>query len=522
MHFPLRILVWLWCSAAAFVCPAMTDWLVPEPTVGAPYVAAIEAKCRQIEHNEDAIHSLRRVKIPEAERRWDQRIAELRAELAAIVKERDEVIADLLKGRFCSKCGRSKTELEKQGIGFEQHLGEVKGVPLPVSPEKLRAVREDYAKRIKTKSEQVAAAQKSRASELDALKQQVARLADACAELCAEIEQLNTLYGRNVLAMAQRQHLAWIDDLMRAVARMHVAEDVHAIARRRRSQIATWLRIEIDRQVDALRKQADAEMRRLREQMAIERKKMEELAAAHANARSVPDIARKDLMRALEQAERDLKKKDFSPEVKPLLEARRDDLRRELREKEAILAALDRAYLAKRDACVRGLAGLSAEIMNVSSRLFWAEVAVVRRLQNEAAQRTATADVKVAEAARRAEAATSAFRALVRDIEKKAFALSEAVRVETMRIVAAVRDRSCPLRSETQFAVAGHWNRHSPCVRAHTLPDSRATPAIRVNCTAGWEAYTSVYRPHFGALGPDDIELIRQNTYYDWFDRATQ
>ena len=108
----------------------------PSPTNGIGDVTSVESKARQILANRAEIEQ-RKIEYAQLEDAWRRKIAALRAELSALYEERDRVIADLLAGRFCSKCGRPKTELDK-AEGFLVHLQNVQGVPLPAPPEKIQ------------------------------------------------------------------------------------------------------------------------------------------------------------------------------------------------------------------------------------------------------------------------------------------------------------------------------------------------------------------------------------------------
>lgn len=68
-----------------------------------------------------------------------------RRKISDTARERDEVLADLRSGRFCSKCGRSKREFEKLGQDFYEHVADVKGTVEPAPPEVIRETERRYA-----------------------------------------------------------------------------------------------------------------------------------------------------------------------------------------------------------------------------------------------------------------------------------------------------------------------------------------------------------------------------------------
>jgi hypothetical protein len=58
-------------------------------------------------------------------------------------REYEHIKEDLKAGLFCSKCGESKTELDKKE-GFYQHLQNVKGQPVPADQQRMNAAHQKY------------------------------------------------------------------------------------------------------------------------------------------------------------------------------------------------------------------------------------------------------------------------------------------------------------------------------------------------------------------------------------------
>jgi hypothetical protein len=72
-----------------------------------------------------------------------------RTSLADLHSERDLVLQQLRQGLFCSKCMRSKIEIEMTGVSFENHLSEVNGVRLSASPQEIEKKEREYSQRIR-------------------------------------------------------------------------------------------------------------------------------------------------------------------------------------------------------------------------------------------------------------------------------------------------------------------------------------------------------------------------------------
>ena len=81
--------------------------------------------------------------------RLEEELRQARAELAALIRARDQTLWELRQGYFCSQCGRSRTEIREQtGQGFEEHLQSVQGERVPAPPEVIARAEQRYNARI--------------------------------------------------------------------------------------------------------------------------------------------------------------------------------------------------------------------------------------------------------------------------------------------------------------------------------------------------------------------------------------
>lgn len=80
--------------------------------------------------------------------RIDQRVAEIDREIAALLAEKAAALQDLRLGHYCSKCHRTKAQLDRSGEGFYRHLQNVKAQAVPATPEMLAAKAAEYDRRI--------------------------------------------------------------------------------------------------------------------------------------------------------------------------------------------------------------------------------------------------------------------------------------------------------------------------------------------------------------------------------------
>jgi hypothetical protein len=75
-------------------------------------------------------------------------IAKLDEDIDQMRREKQEVLSELRGGFFCSQCKRSKTEIERGGENFEQHLIHVNGVKIAAPASLVNAKAEEYDQKI--------------------------------------------------------------------------------------------------------------------------------------------------------------------------------------------------------------------------------------------------------------------------------------------------------------------------------------------------------------------------------------
>jgi len=78
---------------------------------------------------------------------WEQRIPQLRQEISSKQSERDIIYDELMRGLYCSQCGRSATQLGGMAK-FQDHLHEVKGVQKRLSPQEIAQKIAPYDKEL--------------------------------------------------------------------------------------------------------------------------------------------------------------------------------------------------------------------------------------------------------------------------------------------------------------------------------------------------------------------------------------
>jgi hypothetical protein len=86
---------------------------------------------------------------------------ELGSRIAEIARAAKRALDELLSGRFCSKCDRTASEIEKvEKQSFSQHLGKVKGKAVAAGADRIARKKKEYEDRIRGKEREKASAEK--------------------------------------------------------------------------------------------------------------------------------------------------------------------------------------------------------------------------------------------------------------------------------------------------------------------------------------------------------------------------
>jgi hypothetical protein len=133
---------------------ALAYWMYPSAArAGTPYKTSADAKAdigayqSRVSTAKQCVSSAhqRQVQLKIEYGRLDQEKARLVGERAQADSECRMAISDLEQGLYCSKCGTSKSEFERRGVNFYEHLQDVQGEPIPAPPEVVNAKRGECA-----------------------------------------------------------------------------------------------------------------------------------------------------------------------------------------------------------------------------------------------------------------------------------------------------------------------------------------------------------------------------------------
>lgn len=149
------LLVLLVLAGSPFPSPADGQDLItidPNPPPPPRPEDAREAAQRAMQGVEDLVQRIEEARRERAA--LSERRSEIESARLALEKERDQMLADMRGGLYCSQCHRSRTEIEAAGEGFYEHLRNVRGIALPAPDSLVRAKAAEYQEKIEELSRQ--------------------------------------------------------------------------------------------------------------------------------------------------------------------------------------------------------------------------------------------------------------------------------------------------------------------------------------------------------------------------------
>ncbi|WP_270087862.1 hypothetical protein [Sphingobacterium sp. SYP-B4668] len=429
-------------------------------TSGLSYVVSIESKVQAYEKNKDRIAQLR-LELPELENQWKQKIKDISDKIAALLKERDNLVADMKVGARCSECQRWKTELEQEGIDFQQHLGEVKGYAVPASTSELEGVRKQYNEKIAIQKVQLQRLQKGDDA-IQANSNEIDKLTKANASLCQQVTQLSKDYETAVLKEARATQEGFVQKLSDVVSDILISADQSAIQRARAARHQEEFQVQSEQ---------------IKQRLETENKELKDL--------KIKEIALNDRLLDAKQYQKD----SISSSTNP----KRDSL---LKVVEAEIADLQGANHA------------------LASEISYLDASLAQKIQDKIAEIKPVLDKDIAHAQQLAECAIKnsglfkqQFEAEVGACSKANNILVAAITDETNRMVLAGRKIECPVWNATGGEVASSWNQLLPCIR-NLVSSAQVNPYC-----SKWNLkdYLGRYLSFVNNLAPEDLTNVKTN-----------
>lgn len=484
-------------------------------TTGIGEVQKIEALSKEFIRNETEIATLK--DIVRAERaKTDEGPAKIRKEIAALEKERDNIIADMKVGARCSQCNEWKSNFEKKGINFQQHLGEVKGYAIPATTSELEATRTSYREKIALKKVQL----KKLEDKLNQPLPQELKIRDLTnrnAAICGEMRAASTRYDQNVFESTKSKHESWGNAMMSKITEWLIQEDKAAIAAQKKIRLQKEQQekeVELKKQ---LAEQLDREIKRYESQLKsidgnIDEIQMHwELVEAQMKTKRTEAIAEQDLAKN----RRDTSKTDSIRQI----------LEKEFQLKEQIVKDLDAAFRKQREVHD---ARLSTEKVNRQKIVDYLsklrvigptrekEALVKLKTKYDALQKAASDEEAAARS--RQKLASEQYTASVKTHDQLQHDFRKIIEAEEVRIRNAGAPINCSVGASASGKANSNWSSVVSCVNnVKTYAKKTASHVFNSYCnTFNVKNALQQYRGFLAGLSAEDREIVKEISNPMW------
>ena len=491
-------------------------------TTGIGEVTGIESKVATIESNKIKIAQYKG-ELSVLEAAWRAKINNLKDELAALYKERDNLIADMKVGARCSECRTWKTEFEKKGINFQQHLGQVKGYAVPATTEELEVTRKDFAERIAYKKVQIQNLEKGD-NALIKKQNDINALEKMNEGLCREITADSKDYENIVFTDAKSEHDRWIKNLMAFAINILLADDKITIYQARAVRRQNKLPGELEKIKTRLKKENTDEQNSLSGKIAENLGQIKALQQELETFVATGRIKLDGLTQQKNKIETDLK-------AAALAESLRSDL--VIRQKQVVeqISSTEKDIEDRKVNAQRIISSLERENKNMKDAVFQLSVNLPKQQAAEIAKAKAVYDEIISKldqlvATSKAELANAkkAYSEKADYWKRKNDSYVNTIVSESDRMVITSRKVNCSVWNEARFKVIGNWNQVFPCVNnIANMAKPYGTNVFNFYCSGkSASTYMASYKSFLSGLSSDDQEAVRGNSNAGWFDLMTR
>lgn len=491
-------------------------------TAGVSNVLSIEAKASGYESNKISITQAKSDLI-EIESLWRSKIKKLKDELAALYKERDDLIADMKVGARCSQCKGWKSEFEKKGINFQQHLGEVKGYAIPATTTELEAARQQFGERIAYKKVQIQILEKGDNATLKK-QAEIANLENANNTICKDITALSKNHETTVFEEAKSKHTSWISYLMAYVINTLIADDKITIYKARIINYQAKLQEEIVTTKERVKNENTGEcnvknnniLRGLLQIKTMQQAQFIDLEALTAKLSG--------LKQAKFQVDDAINKPATSDSLKAALMFEQKQLASEIITLQKSVQDYKTATELKITALEKNNKMFRDEIFQLKSNLLKQQNEAIAKLKTIYDKKIVELNHLVNNATTELANAKKAYAEKVDYYKKLNDIYVNMVISESSRIVIASQKITCPVWNEVRFKVIGNWSQTFSCVNAlNTLAKPYSTNIFNAYCAGKSAAnYMATYKNFLLGLSAIDKEAVKSNSNAAWFDLITQ
>lgn len=488
-------------------------------TVGINYVTSIEQKAKIIAENNDKIQVLE-TELLNGDDEWDKKIADAKKAISDLEKERDERLEEMKAGARCSKCKLWKTEIEAPGTEtFQQHLGTVNGYAIPASESELEVVRIKYRELIAY--QRVLLKNTEKLNPATKKKADIEKMKASNVTLCSEITALSKSYETDVFASAKQKHKSWFDDVMNAIAAQHIAMDGKTLSTLLKTKYTTKFNSDLAEMKKRHKVELDNEKQRLNNEKLRLKQKQDDLLSDYTSNKEIKELKRNEISQSIQNLEIQLNG-SASDSLKQIVQGQLDRERSELAIVNSELSKLTDDYNKYNNR-------LQSDILDVDDEL-WKLQTKVTVLQTTHVQEIATLtfsferkmdDIKYRLYQADADITLLTSKVLAKKNEYKTanIVYVDEIVKECNRMLIAVQPIGCFVYNEIRFMVTLNYNSQESCVVTLTAGGmDRTFPSSGLACLSKFPAYVSSYKSFANGLSQEQIDAIKDATFYSWYN----
>lgn len=480
-------------------------------TSGSGYVSSIEAKANQIQKNDEKVGELNRQHLNTYSEEQNK-LNQLKSELAALIREKRDVLEELRQGRFCKGCDNTASQLRNKGIyDVEDHFRK-NGGTYPAPPEKIKKAEEDFDRRIAAKQKVIDDFQSGEnefSRKRDNLSKQMNDLKALSDKLREEIQALSKQYKDAVFNEGKSMHKQWVSELLRILAEKHYIEDRINIMNVKLNDLAQEERKAIADLEAKLKKKNDEDIQQLNDKINLNKQNLISLEVNYKN-RIVPVNTRLQGARnQLAKIKRDLLNKNLrEEEIKKLQDAQAQQ-EALITESEATLQEYQASYNEQVQKVIGENKILSDKIWNLtinfstlvqqeSTKLKTAFESKRKIINDGIIARRTSLELTGKLLSRQETASTEKNNEYVRKVE------SERVR---MLNACSKAGASC-YGTDAASAVVANWNKSKACVGEFEGAHFSNDPVY--GCEEESPMYLGHYRSWAGGISASDAEALKR------------
>ncbi len=491
-------------------------------TSGIGNVISIESIAKRIEYNKETIAKYKNDLIL-LEEALKNRTQKLKDEIAALYKERDNIIGDMKVGARCSQCNGWKSEFEKRGENFEKHLGDVKGYAIPATTSELESTRKQYAERIALKKVQLQNIEKGDNGILKK-KEDIAKMEKENETLCVSMTTHSKSYETSVFSEAKNKHNQWIESLMNYASSILIADDKITIGK------ATVIRYKKDFETEAekIREQVKADTKEAQNKLTanidINEQKIQIILTEQKEYLAPVETQLAEFRKQKSSLDWDLKKTTITPTEKDSLLKQQQQLIIQINELNKNIQQYNATVKSK-------ISQIELENQKFKDDIWELTVSLSKKQEQEVVKVKPAYDTKIAAANDMASRATNELALARKTYADKAVVYKknnsdyiDIVILESNRMLVAAQSVNCSVWNEVRGMVATNWNKLFPCVNnITTLAKPYSSHVFNAYCSGtSSSAYLASYKSFLSGLNPDDIKAIKENSNADWFNLITK